>query len=91
MEGEYTEQEGGRSERERVRKILPPLKCLVIRAGISLLLVENQPSKQADGSYCLCFQFIPPLSHLFHSVTDTTAHKLVNAGGAQEERRKGRE
>lgn len=44
-----------RTERERVRKTLPSLKSLVIRACISPLLEENQPSKRTDCHYCVCF------------------------------------
>lgn len=84
---------GGREvrtgERESVRKILPSPKCLVIRACISPLLEENQPSKPPNRSYCLCFQFIPPLTRLFPNVTNTKVRKLVNAGGTEEGRRKG--
>lgn len=76
------EREGGQKrEKERVRKILPSLKCLVIGAGMSSLLVENQPFKQPDSFYCLCFQFIPPLSHLCLHITNATVCRLRDAGG----------
>lgn len=42
-----------RTERERVTKILPSLKSLAIRAYISPMLEENQPSKRTDCPYCV--------------------------------------
>lgn len=83
------ERDGVQKERKgEGEKDLPPapslsLKRLVTRACISPLLEENQPSKQPNGSYCVCFQF--------SSLSSFSQHHKQNRRRRRRRRRNGRQ